>query len=30
MTATKKNKQSKPSGGGTLMGMRSGFKKARS
>jgi|GEM_PF-1335883 len=28
MTATKKNKQSKPSGGGTLMGMRSGFKKA--
>lgn len=27
MTATKK-KQSKPSGGGTLMNMRSGFKKA--
>jgi len=28
MTATKKKQQSKPSGGGTLMGMRSGFKKA--
>ncbi len=27
MTATKK-KQSKPSGGGTLMSMRSGFRKA--
>jgi len=28
MTATNKKQQSKPSGSGTLMNMRSGFKKA--